>query len=435
MTGSAAQGSAARGSAADEVAAALGRAVAVDHARITAAVIAVVGDWQAAEDAVQDACERALGTWGRDGIPANPAGWLVTTARRRGIDALRRSGTRESTARRFAEEAERSIATADSDGGADQIGDDRLRLVLTCVHPALALEARVTLTLRTVLGWTPAQIARAFLTSEAAVSKRLVRARAKIAHAGIPYRVPAPEDLPARIDGVLAVVYLVFTTGYADRERQDLIPEAVRLARLVRDLLDPSGPERFEATGLLALLLVQGSRQRARTDADGRPVPMQEQDRAAWDHAAIAEAEELLGEVTQRAAHDRRPVGRYTLQAAIAVEHGRACEAGGPDWARLASLHALLNRLDDVPAQRLAWAVAAGRAHGPARGLEVLDGLVDGRELHLFHAVRADLLEASGRTRAAQAAYTRAAELAPDGAERDAFLARAGELDGLSEPV
>lgn len=411
------------------VAAALARAVAADHGRITAAVIAVVGDWQVAEDAVQDACERALGTWGRDGIPANPAGWLVTTARRRGIDALRRSGTREAAARRHAEAVERGVLTGEA-ADPDPIGDDRLRLVLTCAHPALPLESRVTLTLRTVLGWTPAQIARAFLTSEAAVSKRLVRARAKIAHAGIPYRVPAPEDLPARIDGVLAVVYLVFTTGYADAERAGLMTEAVRLARLVRDLLDPAAPQRFEASGLLALVLVQGSRQRARVDAGGRPVRMEDQDRTCWDHAAIAEAEALVQEATQHAAHARQPVGRYTLQAAIALEHVRPSAAGGTDWRRIAALHAVLNRLDDVPAQRLAWAVATGRAHGPERGLAVLEGFPAGEDLHLFHAVRAELLEAAGRLTQARDAYARAADLAPSEPERTALSARHRELGG-----
>ncbi len=409
------------------VATTLAEVVAADHARIMAAVIASVTDWQVAEDAVQDACERALTAWTHGGVPANPAGWLVTTARRRGIDLLRRAGGRESTLRRYGTAVDRGLLAREPE---HEIGDDRLRLVLTCAHPALSLETRVALTLRTVLGWTPADIARSFLTTEVAVQKRLVRARAKIAHAGIPYRVPSPADLPERIDGVLAVVYLVFTTGYADLGRAELMAEAVRLGRLVRELLDPAVPERLEASGLLALMLAQQSRQRARVGPDGEAVLLDRQDRSAWDHDAISEAELLVHEVLQHAAHRRTPVGRYTLQAAIALEHVRPQSADETDWGRIAHLHGLLNRLDDVPAQRIAWAVAAGRAHGPRRGLEILDGVRNGESSYLFHAARADLLEAAGQLADAAAAYGRAAALAPGDTERAALTAKQHALVG-----
>ncbi len=411
------------------VATTLAEVVATDHARIMAAVIASVTDWQVAEDAVQDACERALTAWTRAGVPANPAGWLVTTARRRGIDLLRRAGARESTARRYGTAVDRGLLAREPEHA---IADDRLRLVLTCAHPALSLETRVALTLRTVLGWSPAEIARSFLSTEAAIQKRLVRARAKIAHAGIPYRVPSPEDLPERIDGVLGVVYLVFTTGYADPGRAELMAEAVRLGRLVRELLDPDAPERLEASGLLALMLAQQSRQRARVGPGGEVVLLDRQDRSLWDGDAIAEAERLVHEVLQHAAHRRRPVGRYTLQAAIALEHVRPQSADATDWRRIAHLHGLLNRLDDSPAQRIAWAVAAGRAYGPRRGLEIVDGVQDGESSYLFHAARADLLEAAGQPADAAAAYARAAALAPGDAERAALTEKQRALAGGS---
>jgi RNA polymerase sigma-70 factor (ECF subfamily) len=409
------------------VATTLAEVVATDHARIMGAVIAAVTDWQIAEDAVQDACERALTAWTHGRIPTNPAGWLVTTARRRGIDLLRRAHGREATLQRYGTAIDRGLLAREPE---DPIGDDRLRLVLTCSHPALPLEARVALTLRTVLGWTPADIARAFLTTEVAIQKRLVRARAKIAHAGIPYRMPSPEDLPDRIDGVLAVVYLLFTTGYADVRRAELMAEALRLGRLVRELLDPALPERFEASGLLALMLAQHSRQRARFGPDGEAVLLDRQDRSSWDRDAITEAELMVHDVLQHAAHRRQPVGRYTLQAAIALEHVRPRDARETDWGRIAHLHGLLNRLDDVPAQRIAWAVAAGRAYGPGRGLEILDGTRNGETSYLFHAARADLLEAAGQLAAAGSAYARAAALAPRDTERAALTEKQRALVG-----
>ncbi|WP_090032770.1 RNA polymerase sigma factor [Cellulomonas marina] len=398
-----------------------------------AAVIATVVDWQVAEDAVQDACERALTAWAREGVPANPAGWLVTTARRRGIDLLRRAGGRRATLQRYGVAVERGLLEPAGPGEAEdpdeRVGDDRLRLVLTCAHSVLPLGSRVALTLRTVLGWTPDEIARAFLVSEAAVAKRLVRARAALASSGLPYRVPGPAELPERVDGVLAVVYLVFTEGYADpASRGALAPEAVRLARLVRDLLDPARPERLEASGLLALLLAQHARHGARVGPDGGTVPLDRQDRSLWDRAALAEAEGLVADVLQHAAHSRRPVGRYTLQAAIALEHDRPSTAQETDWVRIARLHELLNRLDDVPAQRIAWAVAVGRAEGPERGLAVLDGVRRGERLHLLHAARGDLLEAAGRCDEAAAAYARAAELAPGEVEGRVLRARSEGL-------
>jgi RNA polymerase sigma-70 factor, ECF subfamily len=409
------------------VAATLAEVVATDHARIMAAVIATVRDWQVAEDAVQDACERALTAWTHGAVPANPAGWLVTTARRRGIDLLRRSGGRDATLQRYGTAVDRGLLAPALE---PEIGDDRLRLVLTCAHPALPLDARVALTLRTVLGWTPADIARSFLTTEVAVQKRLVRARAKIARAGIPYRLPSPEDLPDRIDGVLGVVYLLFTTGYAGIERAELMTEALRLGRLVRELLDPAVPEQLEASGLLALMLAQHSRQRARFGATGEIVLLDRQDRSLWDRGAIAEAEAKVDEVLQHAAHRRQPVGRYTLQAAIALEHVRPRTASETDWGRIARLHELLNRLDDVPAQRIAWAVAAGRAYGPGRGLEIIDEVRTGENNYLFHAARADLLQAAGHDAAARVAYASAAVLAPGGTERAALTERLRALVG-----
>jgi RNA polymerase sigma-70 factor, ECF subfamily len=415
-----------------DAAAALAGAVAADHARMMGAVIASVRDWQVAEDALQDACERALVVWERDGVPANPAAWLVTTARRRSIDLLRRADGRTATAHRYGEAVERGMLDRDPDetGLIDDlpVDDDRLRLVLTCVHPALPIESRVALTLRTVLGLPPADIARLFLTGTPAMEKRLVRARAKIAHAGIPYRVPGAAELPARVESALGVVYLLFTSGYADPARAELMAEALRLGLLLEEVLPAGSPEPRETSGLLALMAVQRARQSARFDDDGTAVLLDAQDRTRWDRAAITAAGHRIADITQAAAHLREPVGPYTLQAAIALEHARPDDAADTDWVRIASLHALLARIAGSPAQRIAWAIATGRAHGPDAGLRILDAIEGADDLHLLHAARADLLERAGRTDEARDAYLAAAALAPTDGERVALAERAAAL-------
>jgi RNA polymerase sigma-70 factor (ECF subfamily) len=457
-----------------EGAAALTSTVAADHARIIAAVIRSVGDWQLAEDALQDAYERALSAWSRDGVPTNPAGWLVTTARRRAIDLLRRAGTQDAATRRLAielglrESNGRTVRVPPNGAGSQQPGladgaeaddlgpvatgggstardpfqelgadsgagfdDDRLRLIFTCAHPALPMEARVALTLRTVLGRPVAEIGRLFYTSEQAMQKRLVRARAKIAHAGIPYRVPTTRELPERMGGVLTVLYLLFTAGYSSPEPDDahdaLCMDAIGLVRTVLSLLPADAPEQLEASGLLALMSTQQARRRARF-RDGVAVTMPEQDRTLWDRDAIAEAQHVLDRTLTRASHERMPVGPYVLQAAIALEHARPAEAADTDWVRITQLHRTLAAVAPSPSGTLARAVAEGHAHGPAAGLALLDGLDGLTESHLFHAVRGGLLEQSGDRDAARAAFLRAASTAPSAAECADLLRRADEV-------
>jgi len=383
----------------------------------------VLGDFDIAEEAVQEAFVRALETWPRDGVPDNPGAWITTTARRRAIDRLRR----EENLRRKTETLQ-VLAELEALGGSEDdvsgIPDDRLRLIFTCCHPALAIEARVALTLRTLGGLTTREIARAFLVPEPTMAQRLVRAKRKIHEAGIPYRVPPSELLPARVPGVLAVLYLIFNEGYAASSgplvRAELCEEAIRLARVL-DRLMPREPE---VRGLLALLLLQHSRREARTDAAGDLVLLEDQDRSRWDHEAIDEGLMLL----DQALAVRRP-GPYQVQAAIAALHAGAPRPEDTDWPQIAALYGSLARLLPSPVVELNRAVAIAMADGPERGLplvEALGGELDG--YHLFHAARADLLRRLDRRSEAAEAYRRAFELAANPVEREYLLGRITEL-------
>ncbi|MFB9377538.1 RNA polymerase sigma factor [Kineococcus gynurae] len=426
-------------------AAALADVAATSHGRIMGAVIALVQDWQVAEDSVQDAYERALSVWSRDGVPDNPAGWIVTVARRRSIDRFRRESRHQAAVRRYVAEVGRGVL-AEAAGGpgpgpdaqpgpdADDespIGDDRLRLIFTCTHPALPLASRVALTLRTVLGLDVARIASLLVQTEAATQKRLVRARAKIGHAAIPYRVPAREELPERLHGVLAVVYLLFATGYNspdDPGSTQLRGEAIRLARLLVDLLGAAEVDPSEAEGLLGLLLAQESRHRARTDAAGARILLADQDRRSWDRRQILEASRLVEGVLRRAAHRRQPVGTYTLQAAIALEHSRPEDPRDTDWGRISRWHRVLSRIDPSPNQQMAAAVALGHAERPEAGLQALQDLADQKGVTStgsWHACRGHLLECDGRPAEAAAAYRRAGELTDSPPDREQLLRRA----------
>jgi RNA polymerase sigma-70 factor, ECF subfamily len=407
------------------VEAAVADAFREEWGRVVATLIRMTRDWDLAEECAQDAFALALELWARDGVPRRPGAWLTTTARNRALDRFRRGATE---AAKLQELAVLSPPDDPEDEGDESgVSDDRLRLIFTCCHPALPLEARVALTLRSLAGLTTDEIARAFLVAEPTMAKRLVRAKSKIRNAGIPYRVPPAHLLPERTSGVLAVLYLLFNEGYAatagpDLVRQALCTEAIRLTRTLATLM----PDEPEALGLLALVLLHHARRVARVDDAGELVTLEEQDRSRWD---ASEIEEGLGVLDAALRHDS--AGYYQLQAAIAACHATAEKAADTDWSRIAVLYGRLAELAPSPVVELNRAVAVAMADGPAAGLELVEALEASGTLagyHLLPATRADLLRRLDHRTEAAAAYREALELAATDAERRYLTRRLGEM-------
>ncbi|MDI9947623.1 DUF6596 domain-containing protein [Rhodococcus sp. IEGM 1305] len=402
--------------------------VYLEHrARMLAALIHVLGDFELAEDALQDACALALRKWG-DTVPNDPVAWLLTAARNSAVDRLRRARLGREKLAQVGEQSR--VVTVMTDVGEDSLlrmGDERLSLIFACCHPALAEDARVALTLQAVAGLTAGQIARMFLIGESTLAQRLVRAKRKIRDAGISLDVPADHQLPERVSGVLAVVYLIFTQGYAPGrlEQSTLCEEAIRLAELVATLM----PDEPEALGLVALLLLQHSHRAARYDPAGDVVLLSDQDRSRWDRAEITEA---IG-VLDRALRLGRP-GPYQLQAAIAALHAQAASTDHTDWPGIAALYTQLLAVDPSPVVALNHAVATAMATGPEEGLALIDEINGIDRYHLLHAARADLLRRLGRTTEAAIAYRRAHELAGNPADRRFLARRLLELDLTESP-
>ncbi|MFF0866311.1 RNA polymerase sigma factor [Nonomuraea sp. NPDC003560] len=403
---------------------AVARAHHEEWARVVAALTRRFGDLDIAEEAAAEAFATAVERWPADGVPPNPGAWLTTTANRKAIDRIRRESKRDDKHRK----AQMSHDAPPEPAGA--IDDDRLRLIFTCCHPALAMEARVALTLRLVAGLTMPEIARAFLAQESAVGQRITRAKAKIKAARIPYRVPSAEDLPARVSGVLAVLFLVFNEGYlatgsgTDPVRHELTAEAIRLTRLIRALLPDDG----EVTGLLALMLLIEARRPARVSAGGELVALDEQDRGAWDAALIAEGHRLVRERLAAAAAGVAP-GRYQILAAINAVHTSARDMRDTDWSQVLALYDQLVRVDPSPIVALNRAVAVAELDGPEVALAAVDPLGDRLAgYHAYHATRADLLRRLGRGQEARAAYDRAIDLAGNTAETASLTRRRDRL-------
>ena len=396
-----------------------------DSRRVLATLIRLLGDFDVAEEALHDAFSCALEQWPRDGVPANPRAWLVSTGRFKAIDGLRRRARFDPLDDAV---AEAQIATDDPETWIDDesVEDDRLRLIFTCCHPVLSEDAQVALTLREVCGLRTEEIAHAFLTPVATLAQRLVRAKARIRDARVPYQVPSPEERPDRLDAVLRVIYLVFNEGYAatsgpDLTRHDLSAEAIRLGRLLVELL----PEP-EAFGLLALMLLHDSRRAARVSAQGEVILLDHQDRSLWNQAQIAEGTRLVAR-----ALDTRRVGPYAVQAAIAAIHARAPEPAATDWSEIVGLYDLLLRHDGSPVVALNRAVAVAMRDGPEAGLALIDAILAAGELRdyrLAHAARADLCRRLGRNADARASYERALALSRQEPERRFLEKRLAEL-------
>ena len=396
-----------------------------DSRRVLATLIRLLGDFDLAEEALHDAFTAAVEHWPRDGVPANPRAWLVSTGRFKAIDGLRRRARFDAS---LVELARRLDADTGDPAAWDEesVADDRLRLIFTCCHPALPPDAQIALTLREVCGLTTEEIARAFLTGASTVAQRIVRAKAKIRDARIPYQVPSRADLPDRLDAVLHVVYLVFNEGYsassgASLTRHDLSGEAIRLGRLLRELL----PEP-EVMGLLALMLLHESRRAARTSPAGELVLLGDQDRSLWSRDLIREG----GALVQQALSSRR-FGPYTLQAAIAAVHAEAASAAATDWAQIVGLYDVLLRAEPSPVIELNRAAAVAMRDGPLAGLTLIDAILargDLADYHLAHSARADLCRRLGRTAEARAAYERALQLTQQEPEQRFLERRLSEL-------